>query len=281
MTKTFLVALVAGACALLSRADITIAPSSRNFEVTFNGNSGSFKLYLNSNGSNTFYNIAYRDIQEVTSSGTSLGNQRNLDLGSNVAWTQTSGAGYVAVEGVAQGTIASNPVRVTIANNLTSVNTEVVVANNVTIPLIANTLKVAIMVEGWSVQTAGNLLRLHIKMSSNSKRSGSSEDINPDIQSAGSGKQKVQLAADGTYSAQILFEQHAYTVENGNWISHPVALSPDTTHNQQYINLPANTNGDTVFWDPTIVVVPNSATAYTLSIAAVVLAALAAVMTAA
>jgi hypothetical protein len=285
MKSAALLALVAAYIA----AGQTIGPQSRNFEVDFNGGSGSFKLYLNSNGSNTFYNFAFRQLVEVDSSGTpisSSGSVRKMDLGSGVTWTPYTGTQLVGVRGTAASDVPMSsgggsptfPVAVTINCALSYVDTTATVSN-VTIPVIANTLKIAMNTTGWQMSSSSNKVRLWIKMSSNAKGGGPDNNFAPPTSDTNKGK-VYKLPATGTYSAQIELEDYAY-IDNGSGglVKMPATVDTSSSQNQQYIDLPATTDGRTVFWDPVIAAVGNSALTAALSVGALVLALLAGTVT--
>jgi hypothetical protein len=248
------------------------------------------QLYLNSNSSNVFYNIAYRSLEETDVNGNRVGNgqQRKMTLGHNLVWSAASGTtnnvSWIGALGTGSATVqdtsgGSFPVDVVVSNKLYSQDTTIVTVSNRTMQVIANTLKVAVNVTGWQAASAANQLRLWIKMSSNQDA-----DLDPNIQPAGTDKQKVHLTANGAYSAQIIFENWAYlqnSTGSFNKYNVTVANTNSQSQNQQYIGLPINVHGGQMWWDPTILTVQNSSAAlgHALSLAALLLALFAGVVT--
>jgi hypothetical protein len=276
------------AFALASAQDINVNQygSSPNMAVQFNGNSGSFKIFLGTGGvnSNVFFNIKYNTLLEVNSAGNAAcqqGNQCTMTLGNQVTWNPISGVlngvNYTGVVGSASATVTGMngnfPVNVLITNTLFQQNTQVVMANNVTVDVIANTLKIAVNVTGWKAASDANSLQLQLKISSNANA-----NLDPPVQPYQGNQKQVSLGTNGAYTAKILFETNAYLINSaGAYVSYPVTAS--ASGNQNIVNLPINTAGDKMWWDPTVITSPNSAFTRALSLAAVVVALLAGVVT--
>jgi hypothetical protein len=186
-------ALAAAVAAASGTAAAQQLTSPSGFRADFNGNSGSFKLYLvavNGTTSNRFWNINYVSLSETDADGNALAPPRrvhnlqmNLSQGtSNVTMSggNTSEYQWVRAEqalpaGVAQPGGGS----VVVTHAMYVADVTVTGPQNQSVAVARNTLKISVQVDNWLFDAAGNKLALSIKMSDNGGGGGAAPNAGP------------------------------------------------------------------------------------------------------
>lgn len=158
------------------------------------------------------------------------------------------------------------------SSTLFAEQTDMTLRDNVTIPVLANVLKQAMSVKGWIASPQAQYLQLRMKISNNFPGSSKSWPFSPGSKN----KKDVLLpTADSPVSALLIFEDECY-VGDGMALA-PVVLGMDGKNDTNTFNFPPTAN---LWWDPEITTYTNGAAATGLSIAALLLAAAVAVLSA-